>query len=318
LESLNTLKRILIVGGGGYLGGRIASHLSLKGHKVTIATKQKSIYRSNYLHNVEVKNIDWDRYETLVDACENIDILINAAGTNSQDSEMNPSKALHINGLGTANLIKACIQKRVRKFIYLSTVHVYSSSLEGTFREDTCPKNLHPYATSHLAGENAVLYQLLETKKISGAVLRISNAVGSPLDPYKNCWGLLVNDLCRQAVVSDEILIKSDPLIQRNFVPIVNICSVIDIIVNSNSNYGILNVCSNKSHTLEEVSNLIVERAKHILQKDITINKAAVRLPRKRDLNIGSFSSAINQINTSDNLKIEIDNLLINCREWFG
>lgn len=318
MESLNPLKRILIVGGGGYLGGRIASHLSLHGHKVTIATQQKSIYRSKYLHNVEVKNINWDGYETLVDACENIDILINAAGTNSQDSKMNPPKALHINGFGTANLIKACLEKCVRKFIYLSTVHVYSSPLVGTFREDSCPKNLHPYATSHLAGENAVLYQLLETKKISGAVLRISNAVGSPLDQYKNCWSLLVNDLCRQAAVSGEILIKSDPHIQRNFIPITNICSVIDIIVNSNLTYGILNVCSNKSNTLEEVSNLIVERAKHILQKDITINKSVVRSPRKRDLNIGSFSSVINQLNTTDNLKMEIDNLLINCREWFG
>lgn len=317
MEILNPPKRVLIAGGYGYLGGRIANYLSLKGHKVIIATTQKSIYGSNYLHNIEVKNINWDRYETLVDACENIDILINAAGTNSQDSEINPSKALLINGVGTANLIKACLEKRVSKFIYLSTVHVYSSPLEGFFREDSCPKNLHPYATSHLAGENAVLFQLLETKKISGAVLRIPNAVGSPLDPYKNCWSLFVNDLCKQAAVSGEILIKSDPLIQRNFIPITNICAVIDIIMGSSSNYGILNVCSKQSQTLEEISNLIVERSKHVLKKNITINKSPVKFSRKGDLNISSNSSIVNQINTSDNLKIEIDNLLINCKEWF-
>ena len=76
---------------------------------------------------------------------------------NSQDCANDPVAALEFNGVATTRLVSAALSSGVKKFIYLSTAHIYSSPLVGKISEETYPKNFHPYATSHLAGEMAVL-----------------------------------------------------------------------------------------------------------------------------------------------------------------
>ena len=105
----------------------------------------------------------------------------------------------------------------VPRFLYFSTAHVYGSSLEGTITEQTCPRNLHPYATSHLAGEQAVL-EAAQRGAIRGVVFRLSNAFGAPVSSEVNCWMLLVNDLCRQAVTTGELALRTAGLQLRDFV----------------------------------------------------------------------------------------------------
>src|SRR3546814_17036700 len=92
---------------------------------------------------------------------------------NAQNCAANPVEALEFNGVATARLVQAAARVGIRRFIYLSTAHVYCAPLTGTITEDTCPRNLHPYATSHLAGENAVL-SAVQAGEISGMVLRLS------------------------------------------------------------------------------------------------------------------------------------------------
>src|SRR3546814_20189177 len=96
---------------------------------------------------------------------------------NAQNCAANPVEALEFNGVATARLVQAAARVGIRRFIYLSTAHVYCAPLTGTITEDTCPRNLHPYATSHLAGENAVL-RAVKAGEISGMVLRFLNVLG--------------------------------------------------------------------------------------------------------------------------------------------
>ena len=37
-------------------------------------------------------------------------------------------------------------------------------TLEGIINENTCPKNIHPYATSHLAAEFAISHEALKNR----------------------------------------------------------------------------------------------------------------------------------------------------------
>ena len=106
---------------------------------------------------------------------------------------------MDFNGVATKRLVEAASRAGVKKFIYLSTAHVYASPLVGTITEQTLPNNSHPYASSHLAGESAVL-NADERGVIQGVVMRLSNAYGAPMHKGVNCWMLVVNDLCRQAV----------------------------------------------------------------------------------------------------------------------
>ena len=151
---------------------------------------------------------------------------------NASDCLANPGSALAFNGLATSQLVFAATKVGVPRFIFLSTAHVYSERLEGVINEHSCPRNLHPYATSNLAGEHSVLFAS-SRGGIDGVIFRMSNIFGKPINKEVNCWHLLINDLCRQAVVSQSLNLRSNGVQQSDFLPMSLFCLMMENFVNS-------------------------------------------------------------------------------------
>jgi len=217
--------RVLITGGFGFLGGRLGQHLVQTGHQIVLGSRYASS-TPHWLPQAEVMHTDWKNGLALEQICAEVDAVIQAAGMNANDCIADPVAALELNGIATARLVSAASKAGVKRFIYLSTAHVYASPLIGTISEGTCPRNLHPYATSHLAGENAVL-GANQRGQIEGVVLRLSNAFGMPAHKDANCWMLLVNDLCRQAVQLKELSLRSSGLQRRDFITITEVARAV-------------------------------------------------------------------------------------------
>ena len=135
--------KILITGGFGFIGGRVSQYLANQAHDVIIATRSPSSL-FNLPAFAKVININLDKLDTLTDACKNIDLVIHAAGINSQECLENPIAAHRFNAIGTKNLLNASIKNGVKRFIYLSTAHVYSARLDGIIDEFTPTLNPHP------------------------------------------------------------------------------------------------------------------------------------------------------------------------------
>jgi len=193
--------------------------------------------------------------------------VIQAAGMNAKECAADPVAALEFNGLATARLVAAAYRSGVKKFIYLSTAHVYASPLVGTITEETCPRNLHPYATSHLAGEHAVL-SASQRGQIQGVVLRLSNAFGAPMHKDVNCWMLLMNDLCRQAVQTGRLVLQTNGLQQRDFIGMTKVCRVAEHFSVGHSESkptGVFNVGAGMSQSVIEMAQLIQQRCVHVL-----------------------------------------------------
>lgn len=258
--------RVLITGGFGFVGGRVAQHLQQAGHTVVLGTRQAT-GSPEWLPEAQVAPILWYDPDALERACHVVDVIIHAAGMNAQDCAADPVAALEFNGVATARLVAAAVHAGVERFIYPSTAHVYASLLAGTITEETCPRNLHPYATSHLAGEHAVL-EAATRGKTEGIVLRLSNAFGAPMHRKANCWMLLVNDLCRQAVETGQIVLKSSGLQQRDFVAMSEVCRVIGSLAASDTSalrWAIFNVGSGISQSVLEMAQLIQTRCAYVL-----------------------------------------------------
>ena len=244
-------KTILITGGFGLLGGRLAQYLS-ENYNVILGSRGDQ-NEHNWLPIAKTLKIDWDNETSLNDACNMVDIVIHASGLNAQECSSDPEKALLVNGVYTQNLVNAAIKQSVKKIIYLSTAHVYSDNLLGVITEDTPTTNVHPYATSHVAGENAVLLAIKQGR-IKGAVTRIANAFGSPVSKDVNCWMLLVNDLCKQAVVERSLTLNGNSKAVRDFVAIRDFCSVIEVLIESNNTSSIVNIGSGKVCSVGEMA----------------------------------------------------------------
>ena len=312
--------RILITGGFGFVGGRLAVHLAQAGHQVLIGSRNES-NPPDWLPQAEVAQIKWNDDCDLESSCEGVDVIIHAAGMNAQDCAADPVAALDFNGVATARLVEAAIRAGVKKFVYLSTAHIYASPLVGTITEETFPRNLHPYATSHLAGEHAVL-SASKRGEIQGIVLRLSNAFGSPMHKDVNCWMLLVNDLCKQAVQTRKLVLQTSGLQQRDFIGLTEVCRVAEYFSVGHSESkptGVFNVGAGMSQSVLEMAQLIQKRCAGVLGFEPLlqcvqegVNEQHPLLTYKSD-NLAAFGINSNGLDNT----AEIDSLLRFCQTAF-
>lgn len=311
--------RILITGGFGFLGGRIAKYLHESGHDMVLGTRQ-DVKIPEWLPKTKVVQTYWQDTSDLERICKGVDVVIHTAGMNAQDCAADPVAALDFNGVATARLVASAIKANVKKFIYLSTAHIYANPLVGIITEQTCPRNLHPYATSHLAGEFAVRYAS-QKGEIQGVVLRLSNAFGAPVYKEANCWTLLFNDLCRQAVTTRRLVLLSSGLQQRDFVTIEYVCRVINWLLSSDFrtlNANIFNVGSGLSQTVFEVAQSIQARCKDVLGFEPEIDRpAVVGNELHESLCFKCENLKKTDLYFSQNSVAEIDRLLIFCANSF-
>jgi UDP-glucose 4-epimerase len=311
--------RILITGGFGFIGGRLAQHLQHKDRHIVLGSRNVNTPHQ-WLQDVEVVETQWSNYKKLEEICDGIDVVIQAAGMNAQDCAVDPVAALEINGVGTARLLKAAISQRVKRFVYLSTAHVYSACLTGKINENTCPHNLHPYATSHRAGEEVVLGGN-NRGEIEGIVLRISNSFGAPAYKDVNCWMLLVNELCRQAVQSHELALNSSGLERRDFVPMTEVCRTIEFVslgVFEGVIPQIINVGTGVSNTVLEMALLIREQFMGIYDFDLKLKRPSSSAEATGE----SLEYQVNLLKltgyeASPDPRLEIERLLIFCEKAF-
>lgn len=262
--------KILITGGFGYLGARIAEFLIRQGHYIIVGTRDSKIRVVNEKFNSKIVQLSWNEQGELDKICKGIDVVIHTAGINAQECAENPVSALEVNSVNTSRLVQSAIKNGVQRFLYISTVHVYSDSLQGVISEKSCPVNIHPYAYSHKVAEDVVSYAH-KAGLIDGIVIRLSNGFGAPVHDNANCWKLLINDLCMQSVRDRGLVLNSDGKQSRNFIPISEVCNVIyhlvckNLLNNLDSYSTPINVGMKKSYTIFEIAMLVQDRSFQLL-----------------------------------------------------
>lgn len=246
---------ILITGGSGYIGGRLANFFASSNHEVHIASRR---FPSDSVDSrVKFHMVDWNDESSLGSLVKGIDVIIHCAGMNKQDCQSNPVAAFEFNGYASARLAKAAKENNVKQFLYFSTVHVYSSNLCGTISEKTPTNNDHPYALSHLLGESLI------AKEIGGCIdtriIRLANSYGVPAYENNDAWNLMVNDFAQQARKSNRIVIEDNPKKQINTIPMVLLIEVIDSILKARNQkcVKIYNIGTGKSRSIIQIAESI-------------------------------------------------------------
>jgi UDP-glucose 4-epimerase len=308
--------KVLIAGGFGFVGARVAQALQAAGHAIVLGSRTARLAPA-WLPNARVSMMDWRSIASLQKACTGVDAVIHAAGMNASACAADPVAALEFNGLATARLVEAAIAMNVASFFYCSTAHVYASPLQGEIDEQSCPRNAHPYASSHLAGEFALLHAL-STNRIAGGVLRLSNGFGVPLATDTDCWTLLTNDLCRQAATSGKLVLRSSGSQHRDFLPLkaVSDCFLSLMELQPESLPSILNLGSGESLTVLQMTQLIQARCQAVLGFTPAVETGS-RQESSLPLRFISRHAARLGLLPVDPMA-EIDGLLAFCKERFA
>ena len=301
------------------MGGRVARQLYQAGHSIVLGTRQG--YASpEWLPESDVVQIRWQDADDLEDSCRGVDAVIHAAGMNAQDCMADPVAALEFNGLATARLLGAAMRAGVQRFLYFSTAHVYASPLVGTITEHTCPRNLHPYATSHLAGEYAVL-AAGQRGPILGLVLRLSNALGAPVWKDTNCWALLINDLCRQAVVTGQLKLHTAGMQLRDFIALEDVARAVLHLLQvgpAQLDDGLFNLGGGAVGSVFSMTEQVAARWKVLTGKDILIIRPEPSGPLPAPLDYSCDKLKASGFSLTSPLHQEIDATLGLCMAAFG
>ncbi|TQE83106.1 NAD(P)-dependent oxidoreductase [Leptospira noguchii] len=313
------LKRMLITGSSGFLGGRIAKYFGALNEFELILGTTKNFELPDYIQFGKVILIDWNSQASMEAACENVEYIIHCAGMNAQDAIKNPQKAFEFNGYTTGCLMDAAIKNHCFKFIYFSTAHVYGNPLIGNVSEDSLLTNEHPYAMSNMIGEREVSNRNA-LDKIFGINIRLSNAFGAPVDPNVNCWMLLVNDLCKQAVTTRRMILKTSGIQRRDFIAIWDVCKAVEHLLRIKSNHknNTYNVGGNMSLSVWEMANLVRERCKQTLGFLPELERVE---PGRNEISMDFNYDVTKLLSTgfhySNSFLSEIDDLLIFCNSHF-
>ena len=312
--------RVLITGAFGFVGSRLAQYLHQLGYEVLLGSRN-ALESPSWLPDASVLKTEWDDVNKLFDVCCKCDVIVHSAGVNAKECSADPVNALSFNGLATSRLVDAACKAKVDRFIYLSTAHVYGNTLQGTVTEDTLPRNLHPYATSHLAGEASVLYRT-QLQQLQGFVLRLSNAFGAPANVEANCWMLLVNDMCRQALTSRRMTLRSNGMHFRDFITLEDVSRAINKIIqlpSSEAKHHLFNVGSGKSQRIIDMVELIQSRCHYLynFSPEIILSEpGGFETFPQFDYNIDKLSSL--GFALLNNQAAEVDNLFRLCANIFS
>jgi len=146
MDTLLTNKRILVAGGGGFIGGHLVKHLSLKKNFLRVVDIKPTKYWFQFLENSENISLDLKDYNDCITMTKNVDYVFNMACNMGGMGFIENNKAeCMLSVLINTNLLRACIENKVKKYFFSSSACVYNTSkqektfIKGLKEEDAYP-----------------------------------------------------------------------------------------------------------------------------------------------------------------------------------
>jgi UDP-glucose 4-epimerase len=269
--------RFVLLGGAGYVGGRVGRYLRSQGHHVRVTTRRALAQIPSWLSADEVVQTDLIDASRLRAALAGCDVAVHLAAPDEIAAAQRPREALRAGGELTWNVLTVLAERSPPPlFLYLSTFHVYGRNGRGHVSEETLPLPSHPYAMSHHLGEH-VTQTFRVQRDVKALCIRMSNAFGAPESIDVPRWSLVFNDLCLQAVVDRRLVLRTAGTQRRNFLTVHDAARAVEFLSARPAAWpadGILHLGSLLHLSIREVAKRVAEAASEVLGVEPPITAA--------------------------------------------
>jgi UDP-glucose 4-epimerase len=249
-------RRILVTGGGGFIGSHLTKRLVSLGHQVTILDNFSTGRRSNLealASDVEIIEGDIQSYERAFHAVRGCEIVFHEAALPSVPrSVQDPLTSTASNVIGTLNVLLAARDAEVRRVIYASSSSVYGSNQTLPKSEDMATLPISPYAVAKLAGEGycrsfGVVYGL------DAVAIRYFNVFGPRQDP-RSMYAAVIPNFISALLASESPVIFGNGEQSRDFTYVDNVVDANLLAMDADAVAGrVYNVACGESATLNEL-----------------------------------------------------------------
>lgn len=255
-------KRILIIGGNGFIGTNLSYELACQGYDVTcfdLVTPEKK--------NDKVKYISGDFFDndTLEKITDNTDVIIHAISTvNPGNSNIQYMRGYEKDFIQTVHLCRMVIDKGLKMIFLSSGGTVYGNQSVQPIMEDVRPQPINHYGNIKLCIENTIrtFNTQLHTKML---IARISNPYG-PGQDYNRGVGFIDATL-KKAINKENIEIWGDGTNERDYIYISDACRMIESLIDYNGTDEVFNISINRGVSQNEILDIV-----RGMGVDVTVN----------------------------------------------
>ena len=200
-------KKILIIGGAGYIGTELSNYLVKKKYKVSCV----DTFWFDTKLDKKVKKIKLDVRNFSFSIFENYDVVINLAYlSNDPLCEINARDTWESGPLATYYMMEACIKYKVKKFIFASSGSIYGLKKEKKVTEELGLDPITDYNKSKMICEKVIENY---KNRIKIVILRPATVCGySP----RMRFDVSVNNLTIQALQNKKINVFGGKQIRPN------------------------------------------------------------------------------------------------------
>ncbi len=232
--------RAVVFGGAGFLGSHVADCLSDEGYETIVFDRIKSPWLREDQEMVCGDILD---RKSVFNVIKGSDIVYHLAGVADLGEASKKSfQTLNVNIMGSVNIIEACIESKVKRFMFASSVYVYSHM--GAF-----------YRVSKQAVESALeVYH--DEKDLEYTILRYGSLYG----PRAQNWNGL-KKFINQGIHNGKIIYPGDGHERREYIHVKDAATMSVKVLSSEYANACITLTGSQVMTANEAMNIIKEIA---------------------------------------------------------
>lgn len=278
------MKKYIVTGGAGFIGGHLVNKLISQKNKVIVVDNLSTGKKENINPKAEFYNLDISDYEKIKTVFKGADYVFHLAANPSVFlSVKDPVSTSKVNVLGTINVFKAAVDAKAKRVVFASSSAVYGDQKSLPFKETMTPNPVSPYGLQKLSGEQfAKMFS--ELYKIKIVCLRYFNVYGPGID-FNSDYSLVLGKFLKLKQQGKPLTIFGDGKQTRDFCYIQDVVDANIKAMESKKIKGgeVINVGQGRSCSINYLAKLIGGKVQHLpkRQGDALHTMADISLAKK-------------------------------------
>jgi UDP-glucose 4-epimerase len=314
---MSASRPILITGAAGHVGGRLFQQL---------AAEHPGRVRPAFRQQVElparakgVSPVIGDLGDDAVRraALSEVGTVVHLATRGHSASQQPTIDNLRSELSVTCALARSAANQGARKFVFVSSIHVFGDALVGEVSDDTTPLPSTDYGRSRLAIENELTAIGTETG-MQVVIVRMTNTFGVPAFPRQALWDLVVHDLCRQAVLTNRLILNTNGTGYRNMLALSDAVDALAEVVVRELPSGTYLLAGSATYQLRHIAELVKAQAQMLYAKSPTVEINEMDTTQHAHFTLHSRRLTENGIALGDHLTDELSQLLHYAQREFA
>ena len=291
------IKKVLVTGAAGFIGSHLCEELVKNNYKVKALVHYNSSY---YLHNL--KYLDEKTFNKLEiisgdiideDFCkkimEDVDAVLHLAALISIPYSYIAIKPfIYTNIIGTENLLRAALEKKIKLFIHTSTSETYGTAEYVPIDEKHPLKGQSPYSATKI-GADKIVESYVKSFNLPAIIIRPFNTFGP-----RQSQRAVIPTIIAQTLVNDKYIMLGnlEPIRDLNFVKNTVKGYILALNTDLSNHFGeVFNISYGEGISIKELAETIINISGKNLK--IKIDEKRIR-PAKSEVMklVGDFTKA--------------------------